>query len=443
MAKVLVIGAGCAGLAAAARLAAGGVEPVVLEARERAGGRVATIRVPGLATAIELGAEFVHGEGEHTLALARRAGIPLVDVGGRPASFADGAPRDDVRSVARLALLLERMDRNAPVERTFAEELARVGDGVDPVDRERLLEYVRGYHAADPLRASARSILTSELDEEPGSHRQMRPVGGQGAFVEALVRELPAGALRLGHRVEAVEWRAGAVRVRGARAGGGAFEEGAPAAVIALPAALLQAEPEAGGIAFAPRLEAKRAPLAGLGTGSVLRATFLFDAPFWEPVAYGMGFLRIPGPNAPVWWTARPSADPVLVAWAGGTQTRPNLANAERADRALSDLARHLGVSEPEVRRRVVSSWTHDWDADPFARGAYTYPLAGVEAPWRGLAEPIAATLFFAGEATQVHGRLGTVEGALGSGVRAANEALAGASKRGRSSTTNQPHPRV
>jgi monoamine oxidase len=422
MAKVLVIGAGCAGLAAAVRLAETGIETVVLEARERAGGRVATLHVSGLATAIELGAEFVHGEGEHTMALAKRAGIPLVDVGGRPASYADGAPRADVRSIARLGLLLARMDANAPVERTFAEELARVGGDVDPQDRDRLLEYVRGYHAADPLRASARSILQTELDDT-GNRRQMRPVGGQGAFVDALVRELPSEALRLGHRVEAVAWHAGSVRVRGTRTDGSAFEEEAAAAIVAVPAAVLKADPYPGGIAFTPSLVEKRRALAGLGVGSVLRATYLFDAPFWEAIAPGMGFLRIPGPHAPVWWTAAPARDPVLVAWAGGTQTRPGLTNEERADRALADLSKHLGVPEREVRARVVQSWTHDWDADPFARGAYTYPLAGVEAPWRGLAEPIERTLFFAGEATDARGALGTVEGALGSGARAAGEA--------------------
>jgi monoamine oxidase len=424
MAKVLVLGAGCAGLAAAARLASAGALGAVLEARERAGGRVATVRVVGLETAIELGAEFVHGEGEHTMALAQRAGITLVDVAGRPASMADGAPRDDARSVARLSLLLARMDPNAPVERTFAEELARVGDGVETQDRERLLEYVRGYHAADPLRASARSILRTEL-EDAGPRRQMRPAGGQGAFVDALVRELPAGELRLGHRAETLTWRAGSVRVGGRRSDGSAFEAEADAAIVALPAAVLRAAPDAGGLTIAPDLPAKRAALAGLGTGSVLRATYRFDAPFWEAIAPGMGFLRIPGAHASVWWTALPSTEPILVAWAGGTQTRPGLPNAERADRALGDLSQHLGVAERQVRARVVGSWTHDWDADPFARGAYTYPLAGVEAPWRGLAAPIERTLFFAGEATDAHGRLGTVEGALGSGERAAAEVMA------------------
>jgi monoamine oxidase len=421
MTRVLVLGAGCAGLAAAAQLAADGIDAVVLEARDRPGGRVATLHVPELATAIELGAEFVHGEGEHTMALARRAGIALVDVEGRPASFADGAPREDLRGLVQFALLLAKMDANAPVERTFAEELDRVGAGFAPIERERLLEYVRGYHAADPLRASARSILTIELEDE-GHRRQMRPVGGQGAFVDALVGELPAGALRLGHRVESVAWRRGAVRVRGTHAGG-AFEEAGDAAIVALPAAVLQVAPESGGVAFDPPLAAKRTALAGLGIGSVMRAAFLFDAPFWEAKAPHLGFLRIPSLHAPVWWTAQPSSDPVLVAWAGGTQTRAPIPNAERADRALVDLSLHLGVSDREVRGRVVGSWTHDWDADPFARGAYTYPLAGIEAPWRGLAEPLEHTLFFAGEATEPRGHLGTVEGALGSGLRAAGEA--------------------
>jgi monoamine oxidase len=426
MAKEVVLGAGCAGLAAATRLAAAGVETVVLEARDRPGGRVATLRIPGLATAIELGAEFVHGEGEHTLALARRAGIELVDVGGEPASFADGEARSEVRTFARVALLLARMDPDAPLERTFADELARVGDvdGLDPADRERLLAYVRGYHAADPHRASARSILRTER-EEGTSRRQLRPVGGQATLVDALARELPPGALRVDHRAEHAVWSRGAVHVRGGRADGTDFDVEADAAVVALPAGVLQAQPWDGGLAFTPSLQSKRQPLAGLGVGSVLRATFLFDAPFWEAKAKGLGFLRIPAQHAPVWWTARPSTDPVLVAWAGGTQTQPGLSNAERADRALGDLAQHLGVPEREVRGRVVRLWTHDWDADPFARGAYTYPLAGVEAPWRGLAEPVEGTLFFAGEATEARGALGTVEGALSSGARAAAEVLA------------------
>ena len=94
-------------------------------------------------------------------------------------------------------------------------------------------------------------------------------------------------------------------------------------------------------------------------------------------------------------------------------------------DAAMESLAHTLGVP----RRELESSWTgthfHDWDADPFARGAYSYVgVNGLDAH-RALAAPVAGTLFFAGEATCGEGFNATMEGAARSGLRAAAEVLA------------------
>ena len=78
-ADVLVIGAGAAGLAAAAELARAGRSVLVVEARDRVGGRCHTRRLPGIPVPVELGAEFIHGLPEATIGLLRRAGIPAVD----------------------------------------------------------------------------------------------------------------------------------------------------------------------------------------------------------------------------------------------------------------------------------------------------------------------------------------------------------------------------
>jgi len=90
----------------------------------------------------------------------------------------------------------------------------------------------------------------------------------------------------------------------------------------------------------------------------------------------------------------------------------------------LAVLARALGTTRRRLEGLVEGCWTHDWRADPFARGAYSYlPVGGVEAQ-ESLARPVEGTLFFAGEATNTEGHNGTVHGALATGRRAAREVL-------------------
>jgi monoamine oxidase len=84
-------------------------------------------------------------------------------------------------------------------------------------------------------------------------------------------------------------------------------------------------------------------------------------------------------------------------------------------------LGKHCNVAE-----QVQGAYYHDWQQDPFARGAYSYVRVGGDAARRMLATPLANTLFFAGEASDTEGETATVTGALQSGTRAAREALAG-----------------
>jgi monoamine oxidase len=83
-----------------------------------------------------------------------------------------------------------------------------------------------------------------------------------------------------------------------------------------------------------------------------------------------------------------------------------------------------MEIAEPELRKQITGSFTHDWQVDPFSRGAYSYAgVGGMDAAMK-LAEPIANTLYFAGEATNGDGYNGTVHGAIATGVRAAKELL-------------------
>jgi monoamine oxidase len=98
-------------------------------------------------------------------------------------------------------------------------------------------------------------------------------------------------------------------------------------------------------------------------------------------------------------------------------------------DLAVRSLANALGLSRRDVSARLEYHHFHDWGSDPFARGGYTYVRVGGIDAHRTLAEPVAGTLYFAGEATCGEGLNATMEGAVRSGRRAAAELLAEARK--------------
>jgi monoamine oxidase len=115
----------------------------------------------------------------------------------------------------------------------------------------------------------------------------------------------------------------------------------------------------------------------------------------------------------------------LLVAWAGGPRAQ-RLCGADSAEIARAAVAslRSLFGSQVEIERELAGAYVHDWQSDPCAFGAYSYAKVGAASARRALAEPIADTLYFAGEATHCEGEAATVAGALHSGVRAAREVL-------------------
>jgi monoamine oxidase len=203
----------------------------------------------------------------------------------------------------------------------------------------------------------------------------------------------------------------------------------ASAVVVTLPLGILRT----GTVRFRPALREKQRIIRRLGWGHVARVTLRFDAGFWgSPVVPpelrrrgrpAFGFFTVAGADFPSWWAPSPGA-PLLVGWAGGPRTVPlsKLSPSQRVDRALRSLAAGWNRPVAELRRHLREAWTHNWTTDRFARGAYSYPVAGFESGPEQLARPLAGTIFFAGEATADD--LGTVHGALASGVRAAGEIL-------------------
>lgn len=430
-ADILVIGAGAAGLAAAAELAPSGRSVLVLEARERTGGRVWSLNIPGMPVPVELGAEFIHGRPEVMFSLLRKAGLAAMDRTGSAWHVERGRLRraDGVFAEIQRAI---RKARRPVKDVSFETYLERGLRQLSPRARLLARRRVEGYDAADPAQVSALAILaewSGEDDAAAPSH--FRPLGGYGAALAALESALEGSRIEIRREtiVQSVRWERGRVEV-GGTSRGAPFRASAAKAIVTLPLGVLKLAPDApGAVRFTPALMQKQKALDLLAPSPVLKVVMRFSEPFWERLDRGRyadaAFFRAPNTAFPAFWTALPVRTPLLTAWAGGphAERMADLDAQEIIARAAAS-AKTLFGARARIERRLEAAWVHDWQQDPFACGAYSYVRVGGGGARRTLALPIADTLFFAGEATDAAGEHGTVAGALQSGIRAAREAL-------------------
>jgi len=376
-------------------LARAGRSVVVLEARERVGGRCWTRRFPGLDVPVEMGAEFLHGKAAPTHALLKRAGRKAIDSvrvqrglqGGRLAPIngfveAQRATRDAVlaHDVSFANFLSQR--KVSERTKTFARMM------------------VEGFDAADPKRVSARSIVEEWGEGGELGLSQPRPQGGYGPLLDWLTHSIvQRGArVRLSSAVKKLRWQRGAVSANGVKA---------KRAIITLPVPLIG-------------LKEKRAALRKLAIGPVIRVALAFDAEFWRRRSPRTAFFHSPGAPFPTFWTPLPMRAPLLTCWAGGPKAARLTGSSSKKliEVALGSVSRVFGRLPP-----LMGAYVQDWQADPWSRGGYSYVLVGGEGAREELAAPLKDSVFFAGEATDRE-ESGTVSGALRSGQRAAQEVL-------------------
>lgn len=434
---VVIIGAGAAGLAAARALIEQGLEVVVLEARERIGGRIFTVRDRSTPIPVELGAEFIHGAAPELREIIREAALAACDIGGRRWQVVGERlrPADDFWE--RLDKVMRRLDARRTPDRSFQDFLkTKPGGRRAAQDRTLALQFVEGFHGADPTRISERALADGG---SPGDDVRERRIGrvldGYDRVIEWLADPL-GDRLRTSAIVTRVRWAPGNVVVEARHPDGRARPAvHASAAIVAVPLGVLKAPPgDVGSIEFDPELKTKKPALELAAMASVVRVVLRLAERFWASEWFAkqartqeldtLSFLHGNDDDFPVWWTAYPVTAPMMVGWHGGpgASALAQLASEEIEERAINSLARQCNVAPRRMRGMVEAAWTHDWEHDPYARGVYSYPLVGgVDAPQQ-LARPLRGTLFFAGEATDVEGRTGTVHGAIATGRRAAQE---------------------
>ena len=433
---VIIVGAGAAGMAAAIELSRAGMKVLMLEARDRIGGRMFTVRDPDGELPIELGAEFVHGRPPEIWDRLRKTKVEPLEVIGEDWCARDGklSPCDFFSAVEEL---LKKMDDRGPDE-SFLEFVRR--NCPDPAEEETCnwaRRYITGFHAADPAEISVHSLVKgAEAEKRIDGDRAFRIPGGYRWLVESFRQQLSdAGVIIHLHTVvESIFWRSGQITVHARTQHGSSVFETARV-LVTLPLGVLQAaKQERGALEFSPELpDEKRAAIRNLAMGRVFRVTLSFRERFWDhmigsnqrPLSDARFLFALQDPF-PTWWTTMPEKWPIITGWAP-FECADRLSGKPEAfvrEQAVHSLAAGLNVAQREVNDLCRAVYFHDWQSDPFSRGAYSYVKVGGDRAQQHLAAPIEQTLFFAGEATDVTGNNGTVHGAIASGRRAAREIL-------------------
>lgn len=426
---VVVVGAGTAGLSALAQLDRAGCRVLCVEARDRIGGRILTMRDPLSPLPIELGAEFIHGRPPEIWQIIQSASLGVYDCLDASVHIRDGIVQGPDDAWEPVNHVMEDMRQTAASEddQPFAAFLAK---SFHPASAKELsASFVEGFNAAHKEIIGIASLAKDgKASDEIEGDRSFRFFGGYDAIPSHLLRQTAdhGAKLRLNTALTEVEWRPGSVKLATVSAlTGNAHSISARRAILTVPLGVLQA----GSIRWRPSPERALHSASALAFGHVMRVVLRFREAFWQanPHFADVGFLLSNEALFPTWWTTLAVRAPILTGWSAGPHADALLgkSHAEIIGHALTSLQRVLGEASGRPADLLEAAYFHDWSTDPFARGAYSYVPVGALAAREALAEPIAETLYFAGEATELNGHSATVHGAIASGQRAAAQLIA------------------
>ena len=432
----VVVGAGVSGLSAARALAANGQRVVVLEARDRIGGRLHTERLDGRVT--DLGASWIHGIGGGPLhSLTRAFGMADAEftvgsyqAGGRPIAYygPDGArlsgsdAEQFIADAARVEVQLSAVIEALPPDASYADAartaVAQVADaeGWDPERAARVVEYL-DHRSEEQYGADSRLLDAHGLEDEVIIGDEVVFPGGYDQLAASLAAGLD---VRLEHAAARVA-RAGAAGVESGvvvETGRGSFS--ARHAVVTVPIGVLQSQL----LTFDPPLpEGVAAAVSKFRMNAFEKIFLRFPERFWDEDVYA---VRRQG-KAARWWHSwydltGISGEPTLLTFAAGecAQEIRGWSDERVVESVMASLREIYGSGIPApVHARIT-----DWQGDEFARGAYAYMTRGCTGEDHSrIATPVDAVLHLAGEATWEDDPA-TVNAALCSGHRAAERIL-------------------
>jgi len=423
--RVVVVGAGIAGLTVARLLQAADIEVVVLEARDRIGGRTHTLALAG--AKIDVGAAWIHGRrGNPVAALVDGLGLvtrehAYADDDARFWDAAEGRALTDEEAAAarvhedaideQLASLRSRLPDDASMQDAIDLYLKDLGlkPSAERQARFVLEQFLLEVDYGGP--ASRTSLSIFDEDEFFGYDDHLI-AGGYGKLLAALAEGLEIHTSTPAVRIDYDEL---AVRVETAT--GEAFA--ADRVIVTVPLGVLQA----GTIELRPALPAdKLAAIGRLEMSSLEKVVLCFDDVFWPEAGDNAAWLHAGqerGEFPLVVDFTRDAGAPTLVLMHGGTRVREQLDERDDAGLVADALAVLGQLFERPIPTPVASHVTR-WRSDPWSRGSYCFPALGQSmADFDRLAAPVADRVLFAGEATS-RPYFGTVHGAVHSAIREA-----------------------
>jgi monoamine oxidase len=400
---LIVVGAGAAGLAAARTAAAAGLDVVVLETKQRIGGRCVTDRLGPGRLPWERGANWIHGA-EHNpfKGYADRHGF-VTEVRNQPRRvWSDGWPAGLTEAVqAYYEQATEAIEGAGRAGRDVP-----AGDVVPPHPRFRAMfdSWFASLCGVEPERTS-----TLDVGRYREDRLHFRVEAGYGTLLAHFGRKVP---VRLGTPARRIDWRGSGVTVE--TPGGGLR---ARAAIVTVSTNVLAA----GGITFEPALPSGLTEaFEAVPVGEANKAALAFERDvFGIETCFAQYEHATPEATR---FEIRPFGRPLAIAHYGGRFAAAIEAEGAEAmvDFTLEKLVTLFGGA---VRRHLVASATTAWCGDPHVRGGYSCARPGFGRAREVFAEPLADRLLFAGEATSLDA-YGTVHGARASGEAAADKVV-------------------
>jgi monoamine oxidase len=413
--EVVIIGAGAAGLYAAYLLHLQGVKVKILEASDRYGGRIKSLKDFGDFT-IELGAEEIKGEKSlwHDMVIASGA------------SFVTSALSDYYYFNGSLKTEIDA------TQNTFYNQMVEVINGIATYAGGDIT--AEAYAHISGVNDNVSHLFNAQVGNKNGSSasrigmhgirqaEELRTSGIQNfflkdaSFLEIMETQFAAvlDKIVFNAPVQEIDYSSGKIKLRDAN--DQLYE--ADKVIITVPLIILKEND----ITFIPALPAaKTLAFQKLGMDRAIKIIFKFDERVWPSDSksiYSRGLIPEYWPTA---MNDRSQNDFLLTGFACGENAEQL---ASLGDNLVPTLLSELDTLLGNASTHYVDHHIQDWGNEPFIRGAFSYPIPGTGNSRETLAQSVASKLYFAGEATHTGGHHGTVHGAMETALRAVNEIL-------------------
>jgi monoamine oxidase len=417
-ADVIIIGAGAAGLMAARELSKIGKNVIILEGRDRIGGRIWPLK-DDFGYPAQGGAEFVHGKAPVTKKLAKEARITLIPSHGEMWNSYNGKMTINEFSMPyqdQLNKKLKELKKDIPLMQFLNQYFP---DKKYEEMCNSVIGIAEGYDAADANKISTFSLRDEWLGGE--DWLQYRIKGGHGKLLEFLESECVKNKVKINLNSAVSEIDSTNEKIKVHDAEGKIYL--ADKILITVPLPTLK------NIKFNPKILEKLAAASKIGFGSAIKIILRFKEIWWTNALGNnlskMSFILSYEPVR-TWWTQYPDSVPVLIGWLAGPEADKIAKKSDDyfIDLGLISLSKIFKIDKAKLKKMMIKSKVTNWATDPFAYCAYSYTTVEAKEAIEEMTTPIDNRIYFAGEAIYSGKDTTTVEGALGSGLETAKRIL-------------------